>query len=153
MCHAYGFSPSQILQLCRNSHFFFLWLFHVSSAGTQDNGFTLLCLFLNLAFAFVPQRNYNEFWSHGECGLRAAPQPLVGALLPHAVVSAWEFPFFDITELENFLQLCVGSACVKSDCNNHLISQLKDCSRKLLKGLSYWHQAFPVSLQVLTLKI
>lgn len=29
---------------------------------------------------------------------------------------------------------CVGSVYVKSYCNNHLISQLKDCIRKLLEG-------------------
>lgn len=29
---------------------------------------------------------------------------------------------------------CVGSVYVKSYCNNHFISQLKDCIRKLLEG-------------------
>lgn len=131
----------------------FLWVFHVPSAGTQDSGFTLLCLFPSLAFAFISPRNSNQLWPHDERGPCVAPQRLVGAVLLHAVVSVWEFPFFDTTELENFPQLCVGSACVKSDCNSHLLSQLKDCSRKLLRGLSYWHQTFPVSLQFLSLKI
>lgn len=137
MCHAHSFSTSQILQLCRHSCFF-PWLFHVPSAGTQGSRFILLCLFLNPAFAFIPHWNFNWLWPHDVRGLRVAPQQLVGAVLLHAVVSVWGFPFFDFTELESLLQLCVGSACVKSDCNSHLISQLKDCSRKLLRGLGYF---------------
>lgn len=130
---------------------FFPWLCHVPSAGARDRGFILLCLFLKLAFAFNTHQDFNQLWPHDVCGLRVEPQQLVGAVLLQAVVSVWGFPFFGIIALEN-LQLCVGSACVKSDCNSHLISQLKDCIRKLLRGLGYWHQTFPVSLQFLSLK-
>lgn len=131
---------------------FFPRLCHVPSAGARDSGFVLLCLFLILAFAFITHQNFNQLWPQDVRGLRVALQQLVGAVLLHAVVSVWGFPFFDITELENLLQLCVGSAYVKSDCNSHLISQLTGCIRKLLRGLRYWHQTFPVSLQFLSLK-